>query len=107
MGAALLEHNLSQPVLDQIRLLHQRTLRILAEAEHGRWRDPSIALGAIRECRHNLELIAKLTGELKSPAPAEPTRVEIVYVESSSGRRARRRYRAARVGGFRNASYPK
>jgi hypothetical protein len=82
MGAALLEHNLSRPVLDQIRRLNQRTLRILDEAEHGKWRDPAIALVAIRECRHNLELIAKLTGELKSPEAAhEPVRVEIVYID--------------------------
>jgi hypothetical protein len=82
MGAALLAHNLSAPVLDQIRRLNQRTLRILSEAEHGKWRDPAIALAAIRECRHNLELIAKLTGELKSPEAAhEPVRVEIVYVD--------------------------
>jgi hypothetical protein len=81
MGAALLEHNLSQPVLEQIRRLNQRTLRILAESESGKYRDPSIALQAIRESRHNCELIAKLTGELKSPEKAEPTRVEIVYVD--------------------------
>jgi hypothetical protein len=81
MGAALLEHNLCQPVLDQIRLLNRRTLRILSEAEDGETKDPNVALAAIREARHNLELIAKLTGELKNPEPAEPTRVEIVYVD--------------------------
>jgi hypothetical protein len=80
MGAALLEHNLSAPVLDQIRRLNLRTLSILTEAEHGK-RDPAIALQAIRESRHNLELIAKLTGELKNPEANEPTRVEIVYVD--------------------------
>jgi hypothetical protein len=81
MGAPLTAFNLSQPVLDQIRLLNQRTLRILAESESGKYRDPSIALQAIRESRHNCELIAKLTGELKNPAPAEPTRVVITYVD--------------------------
>jgi hypothetical protein len=58
---------MTQPVLQQIRRLNQRSLRILTEAEHGKWKDPAIALQAIRECRHNLELIGKLTGELKSP----------------------------------------
>jgi hypothetical protein len=81
MGAKLLEHNLAQPVLDQIRRLNQRTLRILEESEHGKWRNPAIALQAIRECRNNLELIARLTGEIRSPEPHEPMRVEIVYVD--------------------------
>jgi hypothetical protein len=79
MGAALLQSNLSRPVLEQMRSIHLRTLRLLEHAE--RKRDPAIALQAIREARHNLELVAKLTGELKSAAPAEPTRVEIVYVD--------------------------
>jgi hypothetical protein len=76
MGLAALE----TPVLDAIRRLNQRTLTILDKAEQGR-RDPNIALQAIRESRHNLELIAKLTGELKSPEANEPTRVEIIYVD--------------------------
>jgi hypothetical protein len=82
MGAALLQHNLSAPVLEQIRNLNYRTLRILAEAEHGKWKDPAIALDAIRECRRNLELIAKLTGELKQPAANEPVQVQVVYVDA-------------------------
>jgi hypothetical protein len=83
MGAALLEHNLTAPVLDQIRRLNQRTLRILTKAESGKWQDPAIALKAIGECRHNLELIAKLTGELKSPEANahEPVKVIIEYVD--------------------------
>jgi hypothetical protein len=72
--------SLETPVLDSIRKLNQRTLAILEKAEQGK-RDPAIALQAIRESRHNLELIAKLTGELKNPEANEPTRVEIVYVE--------------------------
>jgi hypothetical protein len=76
MGLASLE----TPVLEAIRRLNQRTMVILDKAEQGR-RDPNIALQAIRESRHNLELIAKLTGELKSPEANEPTRVEIVYVD--------------------------
>jgi hypothetical protein len=83
MGPALTEYNMTQPVLQQIRRLNQRTLRILTEAEHGKWRDPAIALQAIRECRHNLELIGKLTGELKSPEAnaREPVKVIIEYVD--------------------------
>jgi hypothetical protein len=81
MGAALLEHNLCAPVLDQIRRLNQRTLRILSEAENGKTKDPNVALAAIREAGHNQELIAKLTGELKHPEAAEPTKVEIVYID--------------------------
>jgi hypothetical protein len=80
MGLALLEYSLSRPVLEQIRRLNLRTLQILERAE--RKNDPTIALAAIRESRHNLELIAKLTGKLKSPEAAhEPVRVEIVYVD--------------------------
>jgi hypothetical protein len=82
MGAALLEHNLSQPVLDSIRNLNQRTLHILADAEHGKWKNPEVALKAIAQARSNLELIAKLTGELKQPQANEPTKVEIVYVNA-------------------------
>jgi hypothetical protein len=80
-GAALIEHNLSQPVLDQIRKLNQRTLRILDEAERGKGKDPNLALAAIREARHNLELIARLTGEDKSSARSEAVKIEVVYVD--------------------------
>jgi hypothetical protein len=76
MGLASLE----TPVLDAIRRLNQRTMVILDKAEQGR-RDPNIALQAIRESRRNLELIARLTGELKNTESNEPTRVEIVYVD--------------------------
>jgi hypothetical protein len=82
MGAKLLEHNLCQPVVDQIRMLNQRTLKILGEAEHGKYRDPTIALQAIREARHNGELIAKLTGELRTTSPTnEPVKVVIEYID--------------------------
>jgi hypothetical protein len=78
-GLKLFEHNLIEPTLVRIKQLNQRTLVILARAEDER--DPQIALQAIRESRHNLELIAKLTGELKNPEASEPTRVEIVIVD--------------------------
>jgi hypothetical protein len=76
MGLATLE----TPVLEAIRRLNQRTMVILDKAEQGR-RDPNIALQAIRESRRNLELIARLTGELKNTETNEPTRVEITYVD--------------------------
>jgi hypothetical protein len=81
MGAKLLEHNLSEPVLDQIRKLNQRTLKILGEAEKGKYKDPVVALQAIREARHNLELIARLTGEDKTAQTSGSTKIEIVYVD--------------------------
>lgn len=50
-------------LLQQVRDLHARTLTILAEAEAER--DHATALKAIREARGNLELLAKLLGELQ------------------------------------------
>lgn len=49
-------------LLDQIRSLHARTLRILANAEAAG--DATTALRALREARGGLELLAKLLGEL-------------------------------------------
>ena len=49
-------------LLDQLRSLQQRTLSILDQAEHSG--DARAALGAIGEARRNLELLAKLLGEL-------------------------------------------
>jgi hypothetical protein len=51
-----------QPTLLEMRRLNQRSLRILAIAEESK--DHDVALRAISECRRNLELISKLTGEL-------------------------------------------
>jgi hypothetical protein len=50
-----------QPTLLEMRRLNQRSLRILAIAEESK--DHDVALRAISECRRNLELISKLTGE--------------------------------------------
>ena len=49
-------------LLEQLRDLQQSTLKILAEAEQAK--QYRTALGAIREARGNLELLAKLLGEL-------------------------------------------
>ncbi len=52
----------AESVLDQVRSLHARTLRILAAAEAEG--DASTALRALREARGGLVLLAKLLGEL-------------------------------------------
>jgi hypothetical protein len=49
-------------LLSQVRGLHRRALAILATAEAQG--DLKVALAAIREARGNLELLAKLLGEL-------------------------------------------
>jgi len=49
-------------LLGQVRDLQQSTLDILAEAEQSK--QYRTALSAIREARSNLELLAKLLGEL-------------------------------------------
>jgi transposase len=49
-------------LLEQVRDLQQSTLNILAEAEQSK--QYRTALSAIREARGNLELLAKLLGEL-------------------------------------------
>ena len=49
-------------LLDQVRELQGRALAILGKAAAG---DLRTALGAIREARGNLELLAKLLGELQ------------------------------------------
>jgi hypothetical protein len=49
-------------LLEQVRDLQQSTLNILAGAEQAK--QYRTALGAIREARGNLELLAKLLGEL-------------------------------------------
>jgi hypothetical protein len=82
LGAGLLNYNNNEPVLEQIRKLNLRTLRILSAAESGKERDPNVALAAIREARANLTLIGKLTGELKTTeAAGGTTRVEVIYVD--------------------------
>ena len=58
-----------QPTLLEMRRLNQRSLRILAIAEESK--DHDVALRAICECRRNLELISRLTGELDPHAAGE------------------------------------
>ncbi len=74
---------IAQPVLAEMRKLNARAMRILGDAEAAQ--DHAIALHAIRECRRNLELIAKLTGELDPRMAGEgaggPLHVTIQYVD--------------------------
>lgn len=72
---------IAEPVKNEMRKLNARALRILQQAEDAK--DHATALTAIRECRRNLELIAKLTGELDPRAageiPGAPVNINIVY----------------------------
>lgn len=62
------------------------SLRILKAAEDAK--DHSVALCAVRECRRNLELIAKLTGELDPRSPGEASngalQVTVVYADKAA-----------------------
>ncbi len=72
------------PVLDQIRRMTARVLRILERAEETQ--DHDLALEAIREYRKNLEFTAKLTGEL-DPRSGEgaggPLQVTVIYADKA------------------------
>ncbi len=69
------------PVLDQMRKLTARLMRILDKAEARE--DDITALAAHRELRRGIELLAKLTGELTAPAEiiGTPLTVIVQYVE--------------------------
>jgi hypothetical protein len=77
---------IAAPVLGEMRKLNARALRILADVEETK--DHATALTAIRECRRNLELIAKLTGELDPRAagetPGGSLQVTINYVQKQN-----------------------
>jgi hypothetical protein len=78
-------------LLGQVRQLHERTLLLLERAEAAD--DVRPALGAIREARGNLELLAKLIGELDDRPQVNiliAAVVEVVktYVPSLETRRA-------------------
>lgn len=78
---------LSEQVVVTTRKLNARTERILDTAEENK--DYTVALQAIREYRRNLELIAKLTGELHPLAPGEAAaggglHVTVVYADKAA-----------------------
>jgi hypothetical protein len=67
-------------LLESIRSLHARTLEILRSAEkEKRW---ETALKAIQQARNNLELLAKLDGQLKDREPGEIT-VVVQYIDKA------------------------
>ena len=76
---------LVEPALQQIQHLNDHARRIAAAAELSK--DFATAIAALREVRHGIELLAKLTGELDPwrNTLAEDTRiqVEIIRVEST------------------------
>lgn len=73
---------IAEPVLPQMRKLNARSLAILGQAENAK--DRHTALQAVRECRRNLELIARLTGELDTRTLGEgagaPLNITVSYV---------------------------
>ena len=77
---------LSEQVVVTTQKLNARTERILDTAEENK--DYTVALQAIREYRRNLELIAKLTGELHPLAPGEASNgalhVTVVYADRAN-----------------------
>jgi hypothetical protein len=76
VGRALIEHNIVAPAKEELSRLHKRVLALLDEAE--REHDRPIMVAAIRECRANIQLHARLNGELLD-APPPLTKVEVVY----------------------------
>jgi hypothetical protein len=82
-------------LLDQVRDLQSRALAILDQAEDAG--DLRTALGAIREARGNLELLAKLLGDLQQEGT---TNIQVALIEHPDYQRLR----AAVVGALRD--YP-
>jgi hypothetical protein len=80
MGPELRSYAICEPVLDQLKKLTKRTLAILAAAESER--DLELALKAIAQARANLELTARLTGELRRDNPEPEVTVEVTYVDA-------------------------
>jgi hypothetical protein len=72
----------AEPILHQVRDLNRRTLRILQAAE--RSGDGQLALSAIAQARKNLELCARLSGELTPNAGSDSgtLQVQINYVNA-------------------------
>jgi len=68
-------------LLDQVRSIQNKALAVLTAAEAAG--DLRAALGAIREARGNLELLGKLTGELRERAIDARTVVEQQYITIS------------------------
>lgn len=79
-------------LLEQVKQLQVKALKILKDAEDAG--DLRAAVGAIREARGNIELLAKLTNEL----PAQPTyNILALSAEQTIILQALERYPAARL----------
>lgn len=63
------EENFGDSLLDQMRSLQARTLKLLDDAEKDE--DGRLRAVAIVQVRENLTLLSRLTGELKDTAPAQ------------------------------------
>jgi hypothetical protein len=80
---------IAQPVLLQLRDLHRRTLRILQAAEAAD--DGQLALNAVAQARKNLELEARLTGELTPNAGSDGTTLQVAVVYQDVAKRVAER----------------
>lgn len=82
-----------EPVVAKIRALQDRTLELLRQAEQVGDRAGAVRL--IQEARRNLELEARLTGELEESSASEggkPVQVNVIYVDAKPGAPPRRAY---------------
>ena len=70
-------------LLRSIRSLHERTMRILDDAEAAG--DRTNALRAVQQARGNIELLGRLLGELEASSPTS-TKIEIIYIDQTLNR---------------------
>jgi hypothetical protein len=73
------QFDLTAPILDAVRRLNFRTMKVLDQAE--RSKDWGSALAAISQARQNLTMVSKLTGEWKTGQSPEPVEVTINYID--------------------------
>jgi len=74
-------------LLRQVQALHAKAMAILNTAEKSG--DLRTALAAVREARGNLELLARLLGELKETGPSIDARQQTIYVSDTTMREIR------------------
>jgi hypothetical protein len=83
VGAALLQTNLTEPVLHRLHHLSWRIERLLTKAESDA--DYRCAAVLARELRECLMGQARLSGELDAPRARESLHVEVVHVDKRTG----------------------
>jgi len=71
-------------LLRQVQALHAKAMAILNTAEKSG--DLRTALAAVREARGNLELLARLLGELRETGPSIDARQQTIYVSDETMR---------------------